>query len=145
MDDIKKGLTILLTLVSGVSLINVLVLYWLPINIPLSSFSIVRLAVVAFIEKRHYLILVSLLICTLQFLSIIFIRREQCILPILALLYQLYDFVAVLILFVSGFSDGYWSSYIIQLIISFSLLVLLSSYCWNCIRTGAGQGTVRDH
>ena len=56
-----KCLTVLLTIVSTVSLINVFVMYWLPIRIPISSFSAVRLAVVAFMEERYYLILFSIL------------------------------------------------------------------------------------
>lgn len=90
-----KCLTILLTIVSAVSLINVFVLYWFPINIPLSSFSAVRLTVVAFIEKRYYLILVSVLVCVLLFLSTLSVRRQHIILPGLSLLYLIYDFIIV--------------------------------------------------
>ena len=94
-----KCLTILLTIVSTVSLINVFVMYWFPINIPLSSFSAVRLTFVAFIEKRYYLILVSALICVLLFLSTLSVRRQHIILPGLSLLYLTYDFIIVLSLF----------------------------------------------
>ena len=121
-----KCLTILLTIVSTVSLINVFVMYWFPINIPLSSFSAVRLTFVAFIEKRYYLILVSALICVLLFLSTLSVRRQHILLPVLSLMYLIYDFVIVFSLLVDGLGDGYWKTYIIQTIVSVTLIVLLS-------------------
>ena len=129
-----KCLTVLLTIISVASLINVLIMYWLPINIPLNSFSAVRLAVGALIEKRYYLILFSLLLCVLLFLTTISVRRQQSILPTLSLLYLIYDFIIVLSLFIDGLSDGYWRSYIIRIMVSIALVVLLSIYCWNYLR-----------
>lgn len=129
-----KCLTILLAIVSAVSLVNVLVMYWFPINIPISSFSAVRLTVVAFIEKRYYLIPVSVLICILLFLSTLSIRRQHIILPSLLLLYLIYDFIIVLSLFIDALDDGYWKIYIIRTIISISLIVLLCVYCLNYLQ-----------
>lgn len=129
-----KYLTILLTIVSTVSLINVFVMYWFPINIPLSSFSAVRLTFVAFIEKRYYLILVSALIGVLLFLSTISVRRQHIILPGLSLMYLIYDFIIVLSLFINGLDDGYWRTYIIRTIVSIALIVLLCVYCLNYLR-----------
>ena len=129
-----KCLTILLAIVSVISLINVFVMYWFPINIPISSFSAVRLTAVAFIEKRYYLILVSILICVLLFLSTISVRRQRIILPGLSLLYLIYDFAIVLPLFVDGLDDGYWRTYIVRIIVSIALIVLLCIYCWNSLR-----------
>ena len=129
-----KSLNILLTIVSTVSLINVFVMYWFPINIPLSSFSAVRLTFIAFIEKRYYLILVSALICVLLFLSTLSVRRQHIILPGLSLLYLIYDFIVVMSLFVDGLDDGYWKTYIIRTIISIPLIVLLCVYCLNYLQ-----------
>ena len=129
-----KCLTILLAIVSTVSLINVFVMYWFPINIPLSSFSAVRLTFVAFIEKRYYLILFSILICVLLFLSTLSVRRQHIALPSLSLLYLILDFIKVLSLFVDGLDDGYWKTYIIRTIISIPLIVLLCVYCLNYLQ-----------
>lgn len=129
-----KCLTFLLTIVSTASLINVFVMYWFPINIPLSSFSAVRLTFVAFIEKRYYLILVSTLICVLLFLSTLSVRRQHIIFPVLSLMYVIYDFVIVFSLLVDGLGDGYWRTYIIQTIVSIALIVLLCIYCLNYLR-----------
>ena len=126
-----KCLTVLLTIVSTVSLINVFVMYWLPIRIPISSFSAVRLTAVAFIEKRYYLILFSILICVLLLLSALSVRRQYVVLPSLSLLYLIYDFIKVMSLFIDGLDDGYWKTYIIRTIISIPLIVLLCVYCLN--------------
>ena len=134
-----KCLTILLTIVSAVSLINVFVMYWFPINIPFSSFSAVRLTFVALIEKRYYLILVSALICVLLFLSTLSVRRQHVFLPVLSLMYLIYDLVRVFVLLVNGLGDGYWKTYIIQTIVSIALIVLLCVYCFG--RQGNKRGT----
>jgi len=130
----KKALSSMLFAVSFITLINVIVIYWIPINVPLSSFSAVRIAVVALIEKRYYLILVSGLICAWLFLTTIAIRRQHILLPGLLFLYLMYDFVILLSLFVDGLDDGYWKTYIIQIIVSIALIVLLCIYCWNYLR-----------
>lgn len=130
----KKILFVLLMTVSVVTFINVLVMYWFPINIPISSFTAVRLTVVAFIEKRYYLILFSILICVLLLLSALSVRRQYVVLPSLSLLYMIYDFIVVMSLLVNGLDDGYWRTYIIRIIISIALIVLLCIYCWNGLR-----------
>ena len=130
----KKILFVLLLTVSIVTFINVLVMYWLPIRIPISSFSAVRLTAVAFIEKRYYLILFSILICVLLLLSALSVRRQYVVLPSLSLLYMIYDFIVVMSLFVNGLDDGYWKTYIIQMTVSIALIVLLCIYCFTCLR-----------
>ena len=130
----SKCLTILLTVVSTVSLINVLVMYWFPIVIPLSTFSAVRLTVLAFIEKRYSLLIVSVLICALLFLSTISVRKQHILLPLLSLVYLIYDCVRVFVLLVNGLSDGYWKTYIIQTLILIALIVLLCVYFLNFLR-----------
>ena len=111
--------------------------YWIPINIPLSSFSAVRFTVVALIEKRYCLILVSLLICVLLSLSAVSISRNRIIIPMLSLLYMIYDFIVVLLLFVGALcGNGYWETYITQTIILVFLIILLCVYCWKQRRRG---------
>ena len=81
----QKCLTVLLTIVSVVTFVNLLIMYWIPIIIPLSSFSAVRFLFVAFIEKRYYLVLICVGICVLLFLSAISVRRQRVLLPVLSL------------------------------------------------------------
>ena len=130
-----KYLTVLLEVISIISLINVVVMYWIPINIPLSSFLAVRFTFVALIEKRYYFVLVSLLICVSLLLTTISIRKQRIVLPILSLLYLICDFVIVFSLLVDGLGDGYWRTYILRTIVLITSIVLLCIYCWNCLKT----------
>ena len=130
----QKLLIILLAIVAAVTFANVIIMYWFPNIIPLSSFSAVRLTVLALIEKQYYLILVSLLIGALLLFTAISIYKQRIILPILSLLYLVYDFIVVMTLFIKGLSDNYWAKYIIPAIVSLSLIVLLCIYCLNCKR-----------
>lgn len=124
----------LVYLISIITLLNVIIMYWIPIIIPLSSFTAIRLAVLAFIEEAYWLILLDLLICTQLFLTTISIRRQGILLPGLSLLYLIYDFVTVLLLLIDGLHDGYWRTYILQTIILFALTASLGTYCWTYLR-----------
>ena len=125
----KKLLAILLTTVAIATSINILLMYWIPTNIPLSSFSAVRMSFIAFIEKRYYLIIVGLLVGLLLLLTTFAIRKQQVFLPVLSLIYLIYDFIKVLALLINGFYDGYWIMYIVQTIVTAVLIVLLCTYC----------------
>ena len=129
-----KCLQTLLKIVSITTFFNVIVIYWVPINVPISSFSAIRVMFVALIEKKYYLIAVSALICLLLFLSAVSIRKKCVILPALSLAYLIYDSIVVLLLLIDGFNDGYWKVYIIQAIVTAALVVLLCIYWWNFLR-----------
>ena len=125
-------LKILLAVFSLTSLINMLILYWIPLFIPTGSFHVERLALVSFAEKRYYLLVVSLFICVLLFLTTFSIKKNRAFLPILSLIYILCDFATVFLLFVVGLVDRFCSTtYIMQLILLGTLLVLLCKYCWR--------------
>ena len=127
MRYICKCLKILLIIVSVVTFGNILVMYWVPINIPLSSFFIVRTMFVAIIEKQYYLIPIIMLLCVIMFFTAISIEKHKVILPILSLLYSICDFIIVMFLAISA-ADGYWKTYIISIITSSTLIVLLCIY-----------------
>ena len=125
----NKLLAILWTTVAIATSINIQLMYWIPTNIPLSSFSAVRMSFIAFIEKRYYLIIVGLLVGLLLLLTTFAIRKQQVFLPVLSLIYLIYDFIKVLALLINGFYDGYWIMYIVQTIVTAVLIVLLCTYC----------------
>lgn len=127
-------LTCLLGLMSITTLINIILMYWIPIILPFSSFVAARIVVLAFIEKEHWLILFSLLICVLLFLSACSISRKQILLPGLSLAYLVYDFLTLLFLMLDGIHDGYWKTYIIHTTVPVALIVLLCSYCLQNIK-----------
>ena len=134
MKRCRTCLIVLLSLVSVASLLNLLVMPWFPHLFPLSAFSAVRLMFLAFIEKRYWLIPVSILICVLLFLSALSVRKHRILLPALSLLYVTYDFVFVLRLLIGALGDGYWKTYIVQTIVPLTLIVLLCIHSWDCLR-----------
>lgn len=123
-----------LSLVSIITLFNGIIIYWAPVIIPFSSFAAVRLVFLAFIEKYNWLILLSLLICILLFLTAVSAYRRHILLPILTLMYLIYDLIIVLSLLIDGLDDGYWRIYIIQAVVTATIIVLLCTYCWTYFR-----------
>lgn len=124
----------LLSLVSIITLFNSIIIYWVPVIIPFSSFAAVRLVFLAFIEKYNWLIFLSLLICILLFLTAVSVYRRHILLPILTLMYLIYDLIIVLSLLIDGIGDGYWRMYIIQAVVTATIIVLLCTYCWTYFR-----------
>ena len=124
-----KLLTILLMILSIVTSINVILAYWFPAFTPLSSFAAMRLAILAVISRSYWLLGICLLICGQLFLTALFVRRHHILLPVLSLVYEIIDFSIALSLLCDGLSNGYWGLYIIQVILSFLLIVSLIFYC----------------
>lgn len=128
-------------LVSIITLFNVIIVYWFPVIIPFSSFVAIRLMFLAFIEKTYWFILLSLLICVLLFLTALSVHRRHIILPILSLMYLIYDLVTVLSLLIGSIDDyGYWKTYIVHIIVPIVLIVLLCIYLWICLRKKKNTG-----
>ena len=120
--------------VSITTLFNSIIIYWIPIIIPLSSFTAIRLVFFAFIEKYYSLLIFVFCICILLFLTAVSVYKRHFLLPILSLIYLIYDFVIVFSLLIDGLGDSYWKPYIIQTLILIALIVLLCIYCWNGLR-----------
>ena len=134
------------SLVSIITLFNIVILYWAPVIIPFSSFSAVRLMFVALIENKYWLILPSVLICALLFLTPVFAYRCHILLPLLSLMYLIYDLIIVLSLLIDGLGDGYWRMYIIQTVVTATLIVSLCTNCCTYFRKSVAQGsTDGDH
>ncbi len=149
---ITNLLTITLMVISAVSFINIAIMYWLPVNLQLISFTCVRLTVVALIEKNCVLFIISVIICALIFLCALSIRKKNIILPMISLFYFLIDFAVVLALFIDGMDDyGYWKTYIVHIVIYFMCIALLTIYCLNWFKknqskhkTGDGSSVLTD-
>ena len=131
LENNKNPLIFLWCVFSIASVINVLILYWIPILLPIGSYSTIYLAAISFIEKRYYLLVVSLLICVVLILTIFSIKRNRFLLPALSLLYILIDLIFVFRNFVLSIIDGMFYLWIVPLVVLFSLVVLLCKYCWR--------------
>ena len=120
----------LLRLVSIATFVNIIVEWWLPVIIPVSVLSAIRLVVLAFSTKTYWLLVGAVLICALLFATSLALRQNRIILPIASLAFLLYDFIVVLGLLVDGFQNSYWTTYITQVLLDGTTIVLLLVYCW---------------
>ena len=103
-----------------------------------SSFSIVRFLLLGLAEQQYYLILVSVLLCVLILITPIFIYRNRILVPLLSLIYFVYDLIAVVSLSISDFfiGEGWYtlSTHSVKILMIISVITLLSVYCWDCLR-----------
>lgn len=91
LNTFKKILFYWILLISVVSLINVVVLYWFPVNIPFSSYLATSLMSTAYFLKAYYLIPVALLICAFIACSAFSFLKKKVILSVVLLVYFLID------------------------------------------------------
>ena len=141
-----KLLIFSLGLISITTIFNAIIVYWIPITIPISSLTAVRLVFLAFIKKKYWLLLFSFLICLLLFLTTLSVYKRHILLPALSIVYLMFDLFEVSLLLVNGLCDGYWKTYIIQTLTLITLITLLCVYCLNYFKGRNGetnnQGTV---
>lgn len=131
----QKCLSALLIVLPVATVASMLMLLVFPIDIPLKSFFAFRVAFIGLMEKQFYLILLSVLICALLFLSALAVRKQQILLPALSLAYLLYDCYTVLSFLVDSLDDDeYWTTYIPQALVLIIVVALLGLYCFACIR-----------
>jgi hypothetical protein len=126
----KKFLFFAMMIISSVSLINIIVLYWFPVQIPLSSYSVTGLAFTAYFLKAYYLLPICLSICIIMFVAAFSFLKERAFLPVASSLYVLCDFIALSYSFFGAwFKDGHFITVqAIQMLISFTVIVFLHFY-----------------
>ncbi len=134
-----KLLIFSLGLISITTIFNAIIVYWIPITIPISSLTAVRLVFLAFILKKYWLLLFSFLICLLLFLTTLSVYKRHILLPALSIVYLMFDLFEVSLLLVNGLCDGYWKTYIIQTLTLITLITLLCVYCLNYFKGRNGE------
>lgn len=135
----KKFLFFAMMIISSVSLINIIVLYWFPVQIPLSSYSVTGLAFTAYFLKAYYLLPICLSICIIMFVAAFFFLKERAFLPVASSLYVLCDFIALSYSFFGAwFKDGHFIAVqAIQMLISIVVIVFI--YFYFVTRKAAGK------
>ena len=136
-----KLLICIIATISIVSFSNLLIIYWLPIKLPLSSFSCIRLMVFAIIEKQYYLIFVSFIICVIFMLTALSIYKKSILFPVILFLYLLYDFIIVMLLLINNLKYGYWVNYISHTIVLLISIILLCVYFVDCAKDRFNKNT----
>lgn len=135
----KKFLFFAMMIISSVSLINIIVLYWFPVQIPLSSYSVTGLAFTAYFLKAYYLLPICLSICIIMFVAAFSFLKECAFLPVASSLYVLCDFIALSYSFFGAwFKDGHFITVqAIQMLISIVVIVFI--YFYFVTRKAAGK------
>lgn len=132
----KKISGTLLKIFSFSTLVNVLIFYWVPIYTPPSSFTVVKMALVSFYEKEYHLFFIGFVIAILLFVAPFLMKRSNVVLPGLAFLYTIYDFVSVFFFTLDGFKQDYimtWQ-YLISLTVDVFILTFYSIYLWGIVK-----------
>ncbi len=94
-------------LLSGVaSAVNLLVLYFFPMSIPLANFSIVKLAFIGMVERKYSYILISVLLILVILSGAVSIKRNGVLFPCLNLMLFLGDLIGAGFLFITDLLNG---------------------------------------
>lgn len=126
----KKFLFYSLITISSISFINLIFLYWFPIQIPLSSYSAINLMVIAYTFNAYYLLPISFLVCILMFFTALSFLKKKIILPIFLFMFLLFDsFFIAHSFFDAWFKNSYFIfSQAIQLIINIIICIFFCIY-----------------
>lgn len=126
----KKFLFFLMLTISSITFVNMLVLYWFPIQIPLSSFFITGLMSTAYFLKVYYLIPICLLICVVMFLSAFSFLKEKIFLPVVLLIYLFCELCLHAYSFFSAwFHDAHFSAMqAVHIVISITIITFMHIY-----------------
>lgn len=135
----KKFLFYSMIIISSTSLVNMITLYWFPMQIPLSSYSVTCFMFSAYFFKAYFLIPICFVICALMFFAAFSFLKEQIIIPIALLIYLLCDlFHLAYSFFDTWFNDAHFISVqAIQMVISITVMTFL--YIYFVTRNKAGK------
>lgn len=144
LDFSKKTLFYILMIISSISFINLVLLYWFPMPLPLSSYLVIGLAQVAYFFKLYYLLPISIVICVLMFLGTLSILKKRIVLPVILFVYYLCDlsFLAYNV-FDAWINEKYFIvTQAIQTIISITVIAFMCAYfvcLWKTKKKANGE------
>ncbi len=138
----KLILRILLYATAASTLLNTAVMYFFPCFFPLCSFSAIRLTFIAFAEKRYALVLVAAFVGALLCFSARAVKKEKIATVLASLFYIIYDFTAVLLIFIEytadiGISYSYW--YLFPMTVSLLIIAFSSAYLFGWVKNKKKQ------
>lgn len=126
----KKFLFHSILTVALVSFISMVLLYWYPIQTPLSLFLATNLIFAAYALKVYFLIPIGLSICILLFFTALSILKDQIALPSISCVYLLCDLLLLSYSFMDAcFNDKHFILVqAVQIIISVVIIFFLCIY-----------------
>lgn len=114
-------------LLSGVaSAVNLLILYFFPMSIPLANFSIIKLTFIAIMERKYSYILISVLLILVILSGAVSIKRNGALFPCLNLVLFLGDLIGAGILFITDLLNGYMNTLVLSSGIVDIIVIVLS-------------------
>ena len=129
MKKIRTRLLIgLIFFISTITLLNIIVIYWIPIIIPFSSFTVIKLVALGLIEKAYWLIIIAFFICILMYIVIRAISKKQTFHLLIFSIYLLCDIVVLCPLLWESIltKHGFGWMYLIGLLLDFVVFILIS-------------------
>lgn len=126
----KKFLFYSLLIISSITLVNLIVLYWFPIQIPFCSYLATSLMFTAYTIKAFYLIPICFSICILMLLTAFSFQKEKIFLPIALSIYLLCDLFFLAYSFLDAWINGsyFMSVQAIQVIVSITVTTFMCIY-----------------
>jgi len=126
----KNILFYVLMIISTISFINIATLYWIPIQLPVSSYLATSLASTAYFLKEYYLIPISFMICILVFFSAFSFLKKEKILPGISFVYFLCELLFLICSFFHAWLNdkSFIAMQAVQMIISIIIVVLVCIY-----------------
>lgn len=132
----KTLLVYSMMIISSISLINIVILYWIPRQLPGSSFSVVSLMMMAFITKAYWLIPISFLFCFLMFLAVRSFPEQKIVFPVFTFVYLSIDLILVVYVFLDTLNNNVYFTFLrlMQILVNLAILTFLGIYfhlCWQ--------------
>lgn len=126
MNKIQKALQYSLFAFSIITTINTIIMYWCPLFLPFSSFSVNKITFWSLAEQKYCFVLISLLLSIFLFVSLWFIYKKSILGSACLIIYFSIDFVFVMYLFVYELIyQGYFMwFYVLPIIIDLFFVIL---------------------
>ena len=133
---LKNFLFYSLMIVSITTFINIVVLYWFPINIPTALYLPVSLMMTSYFFEIYYLIPISFLICFIVIFTAFSILKERLISPMNLLLLLLFEMILLGVSFFNAWliDEHFIFIQMIQLIVDIVVVINLSTYCFLVLK-----------
>ena len=122
----------LLILIGTVTILNVVIMYWFPVTLPLSSFVAMRLCMVAIIEKTYWQILISLLIPLAMIAVAICVKKQYYLFPLLFTSYFIWDLIVLCPLLFEDLHtyQVYIWTYLSRITVDVVMVIFIGVFCW---------------
>lgn len=125
---IKNNVIRWVILIIGIVLaINLILFYFFPTNVPVLNFTMIRVGIIAVINKGY--IAINCLWIILTIMASVSVKKNRIVLPILVMAIYLFDLVWVTSLFIADLIDNYFNLYIVPSgVVDIIVLIIFTVY-----------------